>query len=100
MNDMKTFLLVVKEIGNILKDLQKDSPAAPESSIPPQCVIFHKSHFTREKALEICSKCDLTTTQLSENDSFIYATQYLRDPDSHYSTQDIDTGIQGIFPVK
>lgn len=90
---------VIKAAHAFWIDIQEKAPKkGPEK--PPQCVVFEKPAFTRQRALETCSRCDLSIAQVAETESAIYVTQYAKDPERRYTCQDAGTpGIKFVVEV-
>ena len=89
---------IIKAAHAFWLDIQSRAPKK-EPEKPPQCVVFEKPTFARQRALELCSQCDLSIAHVKETDSAIYVTQYEKDPEKHYTCQEADIAIKFIVEV-
>lgn len=94
-DDAKLVLELLKELGAALKGLQSEKKAPKENK--PQCIVFDKQKYDRQKALTICSQVDLSIANVKETDRFIYVTQHAKDPEKTYSAMQVEDGIQAII---
>lgn len=97
-SEYQGLVAIIKAAHEFWIDIQSRSPKK-EAEKPPQCVVFEKPTFDRMRALEMCSKCDLSIANVVETESAIYATQYAKDPALKYTCQEVDKGIKFIVEV-